>query len=105
MGDSLTVAKQHNPSHVIDNIHQVSENFIMTTQGLPTLQRLGSGVLPIPTFVIHRDLNGLQTELSIQVYDDRIMVLLSQLGNKVGCLVSHFSIGDETSILTAAIRT
>lgn len=77
----------------------------MTAQGLPTLQRLGAGVLPIPTFVVHRAISGLPTELSIQVYDDRIMVLLSQLGNKVGCLVSHFNIGVLKTMLTAGIRT
>jgi hypothetical protein len=61
----------------------------MTMGELPTIQRLGAGVLPIPTFAIHREIGGISTELSVQVYDDRVMVLLSQLGNKVGCLVSR----------------
>lgn len=62
----------------------------MSSQQLPEIQLLSTGTaLPIPTFTIHREISGTPTELSIQTYDDRIMVLLGQLGNKVGCLVSH----------------
>lgn len=78
------------PVNVINTSHRFLKLSITMSSGeMPTIQRLGAGILPIPTFVVHREIVGIPTELSIQVYDDRIMVLLSQLGNKVGCLVSQ----------------
>lgn len=72
------------PSHHYQNPRK------MSFQQLPEIQLLSTGTaLPIPTFTIHREISGTPTELSVQTYDDRIMVLLGQLGNKVGCLVSQ----------------
>ncbi|KZP00062.1 hypothetical protein CALVIDRAFT_595486 [Calocera viscosa TUFC12733] len=40
----------------------------------------------IPTKSVARELDGVHTELNIQTYADRVLVLVTQL-NKVGCLI------------------
>lgn len=42
---------------------------------------------PIPTYQLRKELGGIATEIAIQTFDDRILVLVSQSG-KIGCLVS-----------------
>lgn len=42
---------------------------------------------PIPSFQLRREVAGIETELLIQTFDDRILVLVTQNG-KVGPLVS-----------------
>lgn len=41
---------------------------------------------PIATFQLQRDVAGVDTELVIQAFDDRILVIVTQNG-KIGCLV------------------
>jgi hypothetical protein len=45
-------------------------------------------VSPIPTFTLRRGVAGEETELVVQTFDDRILVVVTQNG-KVGCLVSE----------------
>jgi hypothetical protein len=42
---------------------------------------------PIQTFTVRRDVGGIPSELVVQAFDDRILVIVTQSG-KVGCLVS-----------------
>jgi len=42
---------------------------------------------PIQTYQLRKELGGIATEIAIQTFDDRILVLVSQSG-KIGCLVS-----------------
>ena len=46
---------------------------------------------PIPSFQLRRAVEGIETELLIQSFDDRILVVLTQNG-KVGCLVRFISL-------------
>ena len=48
---------------------------------------LSSSHLPIPTFTLTRTLAGVQTDLLIQSYEDRVFVMITQLG-RMGFLVS-----------------
>jgi hypothetical protein len=47
---------------------------------------LSSSDLPIPTFTLTRTLAGVQTDLLIQSYEDRVFVMITQLG-RMGFLV------------------
>ncbi|WOO82882.1 uncharacterized protein LOC62_04G006365 [Vanrija pseudolonga] len=40
---------------------------------------------PIPTYRLRRDIAGVETELVVETFDDRVLVVLTQSG-KVGCL-------------------
>lgn len=42
---------------------------------------------PIQTYSLAKEVGGIETELVIQTFDDRIFVVVTQSG-KVGCLVS-----------------
>jgi hypothetical protein len=44
--------------------------------------------LPIPTFILAREIDGLHTDLLIQTFDDRVFVSVTQLNGRLGCLVS-----------------
>lgn len=45
---------------------------------------------PVPSFRVRREVAGVETELLIQTFVDRVFVSVSQNG-KVGCLVSRTS--------------
>jgi hypothetical protein len=42
---------------------------------------------PIPSYQLKRDVGGVATDIIIQTFDDRILVLVTQSG-KIGCLVN-----------------
>ena len=46
-----------------------------------------SSSFPIPTYTLTRTLDGVQTDLLIQSYEDRVFVMITQVG-KMGFLVS-----------------
>lgn len=41
---------------------------------------------PIPSYTARRAINDIETELVVQTFDDRVLVIVTQSG-KVGCLV------------------
>ena len=43
---------------------------------------------PIKSYQYAKVLNGLPTELLVQIFDDRILIILTQMG-KIGSLVSE----------------
>lgn len=67
---------------------------------------LSSSHLPIPTFTLTRTLAGVQTDLLIQSYEDRVFVMITQLG-RMGFLVSlstfYFQLGDKRNLPTFSI--
>jgi hypothetical protein len=66
---------------------------------------LSSSHLPIPTFTLTRILAGVQTDLLIQSYEDRVFVMITQLG-RMGFLVSlspfFFQLGHERNLPTSS---
>lgn len=50
-----------------------------------------SSLTPIPTFQVQSLINDTPTELVVQTFDDRILVIVTQNG-KVGCLVCPINI-------------
>lgn len=54
-----------------------------------TITSLPSSSLPIPTYNLTRTLAGVQTDLLIQNYEDRVFVMITQLG-RMGFLVRRF---------------
>ncbi|WWD19667.1 hypothetical protein CI109_104129 [Kwoniella shandongensis] len=51
----------------------------------PSISSLSLDTPPIPSFQLRQPICGIETELLIQTFDDRILVIVTQNG-KVGCL-------------------
>jgi hypothetical protein len=51
---------------------------------------------PIASFQLRKAIGGTETELLIQTFDDRILVLVTQTG-KIGCLVREITSNNATA--------
>ena len=55
---------------------------------------------PVQTYQLRRELRGVGTEIAIQTFDDRILVLVTQSG-KVGCLVSRIALAISRKVVVS----
>jgi len=53
---------------------------------LPATAPSGPPPPPVSTYKLRRAVGGVETELVVQTFDDRVLVIVTQNG-KVGCLV------------------
>ncbi len=60
--------------------------------------------LPIPTYTDSRAPEGTEATLVVETYDDRILVLVSQMDGKIGCLVGCLRPAPETSPLMPSLQ-
>lgn len=59
----------------------------------PETPKASSGP-PFASYQYAKVLNGIPTELLVQIFDDRVLVILTQLG-KIGSLVSRHEQADD----------